>query len=151
MKRRSTNLRIWSEFLYKISYDTSEHTLSALKLHISNTQLPHTTAVPLQHLPAMASKQLQRQINSVIIGITKAQEARPGQVQAVQRLVEEEGDTARIALVAATGYGNSAVLFAFSALKKRITIQIVPLTKLGESQLQDIASGVPGSNPTLVG
>ena len=95
----------------------------------------------------MASQQLQRQINDVIVGITKAQEARPGQVQAVQRLVEEGGDTV---LVAATGYGKSAVLFAFSALTKRITIQIVPLTKLGESQLEDIASGVPGSKPVWV-
>ncbi|KAI1818988.1 P-loop containing nucleoside triphosphate hydrolase protein, partial [Xylaria intraflava] len=70
--------------------------------------------------------------------------ARAGQVAAVERLAYRNADTV---LVAATGYGKSAVLYAFAAITGRITIQIVPLTQLGQAQLEDIARDVAGSSP----
>ncbi|KAK0728026.1 hypothetical protein B0T26DRAFT_639104, partial [Lasiosphaeria miniovina] len=66
---------------------------------------------------------------------------------AVQRLVYQHDDTV---LVAATGYGKSAVLYTVSALTEKITIQIVPLTKLGENQRDDITRNVPNSKPVWI-
>ncbi|KAK3364812.1 hypothetical protein B0T24DRAFT_598148 [Lasiosphaeria ovina] len=95
----------------------------------------------------MEENDRKKQINHVICGITGAREARKGQIDAVYRLVNEQRDTV---LVAATGYGKSAVLYAFSALTNLITVQIVPLTKLGENQRSDIARGVPNSKPVWI-
>ncbi|KAK7752204.1 transcriptional repressor general negative regulator of transcription subunit 4 [Diatrype stigma] len=86
-------------------------------------------------------------IASVIRTITGAEEARDGQVEAVRRLVYLKSDTV---LIAATGYGKSAVLQAFTAITGLITIQIVPLTKLGETQVDSIKKEVPGSTPVFV-
>ena len=80
----------------------------------------------------------------VMKDIIGGREPRPGQVQTVARLVLEQKDTI---LVAATGYSKSIVLYTFSALRDKITIQIVPLTKLGESQRDDITAKVPSSKP----
>lgn len=88
-----------------------------------------------------------QRINDAICAITGAQRARDGQVKAVRRLVYDKDDTV---LIAATGYGKSAVLYAFSALTDKITVQIVPLTKLGENQRDDIARNVAGSKPVWV-
>ncbi|KAK3384607.1 hypothetical protein B0T24DRAFT_689826 [Lasiosphaeria ovina] len=88
-----------------------------------------------------------KRINDVICKITGAKEARQGQVEAVYRLVHQQKDTV---LVAATGYGKSAVLYAFSALTILTTVQIVPLTKLGENQRDDIARAVPSSKPIWI-
>ncbi|EAQ90766.1 hypothetical protein CHGG_02701 [Chaetomium globosum CBS 148.51] len=75
-------------------------------------------------------------------------EPRRGQIEAVKSLAIYQQDTI---LVAATGYGKSAVLFAFSAIKPdRITVQIVPLVTLGESQRQGIATKLPESRPIWV-
>ena len=86
-------------------------------------------------------------INDAICTITGAQKARRGQIDAVRNLVDYKKD---IVLVAATGYGKSAVLYAFAALTSKITVQIVPLTKLGENQRDDIRKNVPNSNPIWV-
>ena len=86
-------------------------------------------------------------VSATICTITGASVPRLGQIEAVKRLVYDQGDTV---LVAATGYGKSAVLYAFSALTDKITIQIVPLTKLGENQRDDIASNVPNSSPVWI-
>ncbi|KAK0713354.1 P-loop containing nucleoside triphosphate hydrolase protein [Lasiosphaeria miniovina] len=88
-----------------------------------------------------------KRINRAIYGITGAPEAHAGQVQAVQRLVYQHDDTV---LVAATGYGKSAVLYTVSALTEKITIQIVPLTKLGENQRDDITRNVPNPKPVWI-
>ena len=64
----------------------------------------------------MDQSDLKRQINDTICHITKAKEARNGQVEAVYRLVQEKRDTI---LVTATGYGKSAVLYAFTALTRK--------------------------------
>lgn len=86
-------------------------------------------------------------INTAICEITGAQRARDGEIKAVRCLVYDQEDTV---LIAATGYGKSAVLYAFSALTKRITVQIAPLTKLGENQRDDIARNVKDSNPVWI-
>ncbi|KAK4232930.1 hypothetical protein C8A03DRAFT_19890, partial [Achaetomium macrosporum] len=79
--------------------------------------------------------------------ITGVPTPRLGQIKAVQSLVYDQADTV---LVAATGYGKSVVLYAFSALAGKSTIQIVPLTKLGENQRDEIADKVPESRPVWI-
>jgi superfamily II DNA helicase RecQ len=86
-------------------------------------------------------------VKATICAITGAQMPRLGQIEAVARLVYDRADTV---LVAATGYGKSAVLYAFSALADKITVQIVPLTKLGENQRDGIAKDVPNSKPIWI-
>jgi superfamily II DNA or RNA helicase len=86
-------------------------------------------------------------INGVVCKITGQPAARRAQITALRRLVYERRDTI---LIAATGFGKSAVLFAFWLLTKKITILIVPLTKLGENQRDDIAKNVEGSNPVWI-
>ena len=94
----------------------------------------------------MAAEPLDARINQIICTITGAPEARSGQIQAVKSLYHQK-DTI---LVAATGYGKSAVLYAVGALTKKMTIQIVPLSKLGQNQCEDIEKKVTGSTPVFV-
>jgi hypothetical protein len=68
------------------------------------------------------------QIGRMVCEITGRSPARPCQVSSVASLVRDGQDTI---LVAATGYGKSAVLYTFATMTKKITLQIVPLTKLG--------------------
>jgi ABC-type transport system involved in cytochrome bd biosynthesis fused ATPase/permease subunit len=78
------------------------------------------------------------------VGLRKA---RPGQIQAIHRNVFRLGDTV---LNARTGYGKSIVLQAVSViLEGMVTIQVVPLTRLGEEQSQQIAR-MPGTRPILL-
>ena len=84
---------------------------------------------------------------NILRAITGAQQPRLGQIEAAKLLVLDGRDTV---LIAATGYGKSAVLYAFSALTGKITVQIVPLTKLGENQREDIANKVPNSKPVWI-
>jgi superfamily II DNA helicase RecQ len=56
------------------------------------------------------------------------------------------GDTI---LVAKTGFGKSIIFHAYSVLTGRITIQLIPLSKLGEEQLESIRR-YPGTKPCLV-
>jgi len=68
-------------------------------------------------------------IRRVIFDITGGREAKKGQVDAIESLLYDHKDTI---LVAATGYGKSMILYAFAALSRKITIIVVPLTKLGK-------------------
>jgi superfamily II DNA helicase RecQ len=68
------------------------------------------------------------------------------QVRALRRLVYGMGDTI---LVAKTGFGKSIVFHAYSVLTGRITIQLIPLSKLGEEQLESIRR-YPETKPCLV-
>ena len=90
---------------------------------------------------------LDTRINETICAITGAPEARSGQIEAVKSLVYHKKDTI---LFAATGYGKSAVLYAVGALTNKMTIQIVPLTKLGQNQCGEVEKKVPGSNTVFV-
>lgn len=51
--------------------------------------------------------------------ITGAREARQGQINAVYWLIHKQKDTV---LIVATGYGKSAVLYAFLAITKLTTV-----------------------------
>jgi hypothetical protein len=73
--------------------------------------------------------------------------AKDGQVEAIKRVVYRLGDTI---LLARTGYGKSIVFQAVSTiLPRKITIQIVPLSKLGEEQCGIIAT-FPNTRPILI-
>jgi hypothetical protein len=60
---------------------------------------------------------------------------RPEQVRTLRRLIYGKADTL---LIARTGFGKSLIFHAYSVLTNKITIQIIPLSKLGEEQLSDI-------------
>lgn len=60
---------------------------------------------------------------------------RDGQIRSLRRLIFCEGDTI---LFARTGYGKSLIFHAYSVLTNRITLQIIPLSDLGQEQLDDI-------------
>ncbi|KAF1972713.1 hypothetical protein BU23DRAFT_467352, partial [Bimuria novae-zelandiae CBS 107.79] len=68
------------------------------------------------------------------------------QVEVVRRLVYGLGDTI---LVAKTGFGKSITLHAYSVLTGNITLQIIPLSKLGGEQL-DAIRRYEGANLCLV-
>ena len=57
------------------------------------------------------------------------------QVRTLRRLVFGRGDTL---LIARTGWGKSIIFHASSVLTRMITLQIIPLSKLGDEQLDDI-------------
>src|SRR6267378_7709688 len=59
------------------------------------------------------------------------------QIRTVRRLVYGKGDTL---LIARTGFGKSLILHSFSILTEKITLQIIPLNKLGDQQLKDISN-----------
>ena len=72
---------------------------------------------------------------------------RHGQIESIRRVVYRLGDTI---LIARTGYGKSIVLQAVSVIMEgRTTIQLIPLSRLGEDQLDSIAS-IPGTRPVLI-
>jgi superfamily II DNA helicase RecQ len=85
-------------------------------------------------------------INEIICKITGQPGAHHVQIASLRSLVFEQRDTIPIA---ATGFGKSAVLFVSWLLTKKITI-IVPLTKLGEDQRDDVAKNIERSNAVLI-
>ncbi|KAI1107151.1 hypothetical protein F4804DRAFT_243098 [Jackrogersella minutella] len=67
---------------------------------------------------------------------------RVGQVQSIQRVVFRHGDTI---LVAWTGYGKTIVLQTVSiVLQDQVIIQLCPLKRLGQDQVDSIAQ-IPGA------
>ncbi|KIV98313.1 uncharacterized protein PV09_09841 [Verruconis gallopava] len=73
-------------------------------------------------------------------------EPRDAQVQAMHRLVFIGGDTL---LIARTGFGKSIIFHTFSILTGKITLQIIPLSKLGEEQVESIKR-LNGTRPCLL-
>lgn len=72
---------------------------------------------------------------------------KPDQVNCIRRIIYNLGDTI---LLAKTGYGKSIVFQAVSVIRNRhVTIQVIPLSQLGEEQVQTVSS-FPWSNPILV-
>jgi Helicase conserved C-terminal domain/DEAD/DEAH box helicase len=68
------------------------------------------------------------------------------QIRTLRRLIYGHGDTL---LMARTGYGKSIIFHAYSILTGKITLQIIPLDKLGDEQQHDIQK-LHGSNPCLL-
>ena len=64
----------------------------------------------------------------------------------IRRLVFLQGDTL---FIAKTGFGKSLILQAFTILTGLLTIQIVPLDKLGDQQLLDLKR-LKGTRPCLL-
>lgn len=60
-----------------------------------------------------------------------SKEPKRQQICALRRLIYQRGDTL---LVARTGFGKSIIFQSYSVLTGRITIQIIPLSKLGEER-----------------
>lgn len=60
---------------------------------------------------------------------------RPGQVEAIRRLVVDQKD---LILIAPTGWGKSVVFQAVPALSGGICIMIMPLTLLEEEQVSHL-------------
>lgn len=89
----------------------------------------------------------------VILNLGRAENGTPerqpkhGQVESIRRIVYRLGDTI---LVAKTGYGKTIVLQTVSVIMEDwITLQLIPLSRLGEDQLQSIAR-IPGARPLLL-
>ena len=76
----------------------------------------------------------------------EAREPHFEQVRILRRLIFFKGDSL---LIARTGFGKSIIFHAFSILTGKITLQIIPLNKLGEEQMDDI-SQVPGTRPCVI-
>ena len=120
-----------------------------------------STVVPVQHrlqeIPGMALKDLPgiideaRSVENVLLQEDVVREClrrilaltSPGsdrsprieQVRTLRRLIFGKGD---VLLVARTGFGKSLIFHAFSVLTGLITLQIIPLIKLGDEQLGEI-------------
>ena len=60
---------------------------------------------------------------------------RPEQISCLHRMIFGKGDTL---LIARTGFGKSLIFQAYSILSSKITLQIIPLSKLGDEQYEDI-------------
>lgn len=71
---------------------------------------------------------------------------RPEQVRTLRRLIFGKADTL---LIARTGFGKSLIFHTYSILTRKITLQIIPLSKLGEEQLSDIQK-LGYTNPCLI-
>jgi superfamily II DNA helicase RecQ len=70
----------------------------------------------------------------------------PEQVRALRLLIFGQCD---VLLIARTGFRKSVIFHAYSLLTRKITLQLIPLTKLGEEQLSDIQR-FNGARPCLV-
>jgi len=114
--------------------------LEALPSVIDEARLEENVAVQ----PTVIEACLQRILHHTTPGSPLT--PRPEQVRALRRLIFGKGDTL---LVARTGFGKSIIFHAFSILTSKITLQIIPLSKLGDEQLDDIRK-LDGSNPCLI-
>ena len=109
--------------------------MAVTKLHAVVEQARGEEYVPVQH--ALLEACLRRIIQKP---------PRLEQVRVLRRLIFGKGDTL---LVARTGWGKSVIFHAFSILTRLITLQIIPLSKLGDEQLEDIRR-FEGTKPCLI-
>ena len=61
-------------------------------------------------------------------------------------LIFGKGDTLLIAYI---GFGKSLIFYTYTVLTGKIIIQIIPLNKLGDEQLDNIRK-IEGCNPVLI-
>ncbi|KAF1975379.1 hypothetical protein BU23DRAFT_566928 [Bimuria novae-zelandiae CBS 107.79] len=74
------------------------------------------------------------------------QSPRREQVRTLRRLIFKQSD---VLLIARTGFGKSLIFHAYSILTNKITLQLIPLTKLGDEQLTEIQR-FNGARPCLI-
>lgn len=79
-------------------------------------------------------------------GASTSRVPRKEQVRTLRRLIFGRSD---VLLIARTGFGKSLIFHAYSILTGKITLQLVPLTKLGDEQLEDIRR-LHGARPCLI-
>jgi superfamily II DNA helicase RecQ len=88
----------------------------------------------------------ERTIKLALTRLLEGRTPKHGQIWAVRRVIYSLGDTI---LIAGTGYGKSIVLHALSSLTEFITIQIIPLSKLGANQYEAV-SRYPDARACLI-
>lgn len=88
-----------------------------------------------------------RLIDQVLRKILGVPSGKHGQIKIIQRLVFQRKDAV---LVAATGYGKSAILFTVAVMMGKTAIIITPLNALGKDQAKKIEINIPGSNPLFI-
>jgi len=71
---------------------------------------------------------------------------REEQIRVLRRLIYNKSDTV---LIARTGFGKSLIFHAFSILTGKITLQLIPLTKLGDEQADEIRK-LEGATPCVI-
>jgi superfamily II DNA helicase RecQ len=125
---RQPRPNISPSFLHRIDTIPSL-ALEELPLIITGAALEEN--VPIQ--TTVIEKCLQRILN--IMDPQCIRSPRPEQVRTLRRIIFGKGDTL---LIARTGFGKSLIFHAYSLLTGKITIQIIPLSKLGDEQLLDI-------------
>ena len=77
---------------------------------------------------------------------SEVRQPRLPQIQSLRLLIFTHQD---VLLVAKTGFGKSLIFHAYTILTGKITIQLIPLSKLGEEQAADI-SRLEGARPCLL-
>ena len=109
--------------------------------------------VPIGHLPWIVEifrqeefVPFQNRLISICLERIIEQPARYEQVRVIRRLVYGRGDTL---LIARTGWGKSVIFHIFSVITGKITLQIIPLNKLGQEQFQQVRR-IDGTRPCLV-
>ena len=88
----------------------------------------------------------ERAIELALTRLLEGRTPKPGQIWVARRIIYSLGDTI---LIAGTGYGKSIVLHALSSLTEYITIQIIPLSKLGANQYEAV-SRYPDARACLI-
>ena len=68
------------------------------------------------------------------------------QVRTLRQLIFGKGDTLLITYI---GFGKSLIFYIYTVLTGKITIQIIPLNKLGNKQLDNIRK-IEGYNLVLI-
>lgn len=79
-------------------------------------------------------------------GNSEARAPRLEQIRTLRRLIFGQSD---VLLIARTGFGKSLIFHAYSIMTRKITLQLIPLTKLGDEQLCDIRR-FSGAKPCLI-
>jgi superfamily II DNA helicase RecQ len=138
--RRSDGRKRWFKSHTNVAITTSDDFEERIK------QIPSLNLEDLQTIVQEAAAEpnvhLQMQVLILCLRLilkkmhpSQGREPKIQQVRTLRRLIFGKGDTI---LIAATGFGKSLILHAFSILTAKITLQIIPLNKLGAEQLDDI-------------
>jgi superfamily II DNA or RNA helicase len=119
------------------------------------SHIPNLSLLELPRVIDLARKRFDRQYEVVKAclrrvlandGSDPPREPRRPQVRALRLLIFSKRD---VLLIAATGFGKSLILHAYTVLTAKITLHLIPLSKLGEEQVADIQQ-LPGAKPCFL-
>jgi superfamily II DNA helicase RecQ len=134
---------------------SSRHTVMSLEDCIARIHMMDLKELPDIVLAADEDKFIQYQWRILHRGLKlilknmdprKDREPKDTQVRILRRMIYGRGD---VLCIARTGFGKSLIFHAFSILTGKITLQIIPLSKLGDEQFQDIKK-LDGARPCLL-